>query len=179
MFVCVYYLCNSVHDSALAEREAFQLPAKDNRFDLQACNNIMRPRVYLSPTAMTRIVMDNRVLVLSADIRYLEAMKEILVHEEEFVAEYTSKRKNYEAGIKIFQDNIVRLRRQKAMQKELEERIERLNFLRETRLRHLRDEKKRLLDEMKSKQEEAIKEKEGKINISTQVTLVGLCGLKS
>ena len=129
----------------------------------------MRPRVYSSPKELARGLVTNQIQVLETTMRYLEQFKLVLDEEETMVHDFPTMRAGYANIIQKFQDNLIHLRRQKALQKELDERIERLTLLRETRMRHQKAEKEEKDKAANEKEAKEMKAQSERIKISTQV----------
>lgn len=158
---CAYF-------AAVPEREAFGIPMKSSLFKLQDCLHSVKPHINTTPLGLASICIRNRLFVLQSNINYLEAVGRVLAAEEAVLFEFKDRRAGYANAIKMFQDDIIRLQRQKALQRELEERMERLKFLRETRMRHQLEEKKAAIDAAMAAENEK-KKKPPPVNVVSEV----------
>jgi hypothetical protein len=98
-----------VLDVAIAEREAFAVPAMSSLFRLQQCLHNVKPKTHAAPIQLADVILRNRIFVLQTNVSHLEAVKGILAKEETALFEFKERRSGYEAAIKMFQDDIIRL----------------------------------------------------------------------
>ena len=152
----------------MEERTAMAIPAHNSIFELQQFLSEAKPKVNASTVTKANVMLKNRIAVLKTDCKYLEHLKAVLAQEETVLNDFNERREGYENAIKMFQDDIIRLQRQKALQRDLDERKERLVFLRETRMRHQLEEKK-AADDLKTA---AVIPKKPKVNLQKEVLLL-------
>ena len=116
---------------------------------------------------------------LEVDVRILKANQGIIGSEEHEVEEFNNKRSGYEKAVQLFTDKLLYQRRQRSIQREINERKERLLELREMRLRMLKEEKARLLAlEAEQKSKEA-KKKADHVPITKQLAKMIKKGIRS
>jgi Ca2+-binding EF-hand superfamily protein len=139
---------------ALDEREAYDIPSHYTRFQMQDAEAASYPRTSSTGKARLRHVLNARILFLNTNLNYLELMGEILHKEVHLIGGFEKHRPGYEAAVAKFHESVKALHRQRAFQRELDERLARLHFLREARIKGLTEELTRIIKEQKEEEEQ-------------------------
>ena len=113
-----------VYDGELTttERNAFNIKIGDNKYRFYHTMGQLRERITPKPLDALCYKLSLRLKVFELNIKYFELCKEFLTKELEEVDKFDENRPNYELRVKLFQDSQLFQRRQRAVQKEFEER---------------------------------------------------------
>ena len=159
---------------AYEERVAFDRPEYDNAIAIHNSLASYKPRDSLGSASYLSRALEARKLWLQADCNVLTAVCEAVTGEDELLAKFKQNRPLYDKALNQFLDNQMRQRKQRSLQRELDERKLQLDELRETRLKMLADKK--------SEEEVRVAEKEAarlaKASEPTMANQVGMSGNK-
>jgi Ca2+-binding EF-hand superfamily protein len=135
------------------QREVFEVVLGTHMFKIQHCLHAIHPQISCSAATLalerTRVRSD----MLAVNIRHYEALRDRLDHEEAELLAFPEKRPFYEDAVEKFRNMLLVERRQRALQKELNQRKIKLEELRVLRMLALRAEKERQLQLAKEEAE--------------------------
>ena len=146
----------------IKEREALGLPVGSRHLEFTNCLKAVKKRTTPSGEEFIRTLASTRLQFNLANVDFLEHFKNVLDEEEIYMNSFHDKIPRFEEAVKLFSENLLAQRRQKAMQIELELRKKRLNELRETRMRSMKEAAEKLDAEAKQIQ---LANKKSKANV--------------
>lgn len=119
------------------------MPLQTRTHTVQALNHAFRPRITPTPIAAVRCVVKVRQVVTEMNKRYHAAVKAVYDAEARSLEEFAPKRAYYEECLATFNKYMVNSRRQRALQKDIDQRRVRLEALRDLRLQSMQAAKER------------------------------------
>lgn len=113
---------------------------------------------------LAELNIKTNTLVREANIRHFEFREKLLTREEEIVTNFPNEKKLHQERMDLFLQSQLNMRRQHALQHELEERKRRLNDMRDLRLQAIKAarEKAKEEEQRKKEEEEKLAKKENK-----------------
>lgn len=157
----------------LEERVPINVPLQTRTHAVQALYHAFRPRTTPSPVAAVRCVVQVRQVVTETNKRYFAAVKAMYDAEVKSLQEFESKRAYYEECLVRFNKFMVNSRRQRALQKDIDQRKVRLEALRDLRLQSMQAAKERQMAQDKeraTKQAEKEAAKKSLVKVLAQKT---------
>jgi hypothetical protein len=121
------------------------VPLEPRTHAVHALNHEFRPRTTPTVVAAVRCVVKVRRVVTEVNKRYYAAVKAVYDAEVRALEEFVTKRAYYEECLATFNKFMVNSRRQRALQKDIDQRKVRLEALRELRLQGMQAAKERQL----------------------------------
>jgi hypothetical protein len=121
------------------------VPLEPRTHAVHALNHEFRPRTTPTVVAAVRAVVKVRRVVTEVNKRYYAAVKAVYDAEVRALEEFVTKRAYYEECLATFNKFMVNSRRQRALQKDIDQRKVRLEALRELRLQGMQAAKERQL----------------------------------
>jgi hypothetical protein len=150
-FINEKILANNLH---VDERNALFIPIGTVRYEYQDVMHKVHNRIEGPAANLLRIYAEALVLGASMDVRYNEKKKSLLERDEHDVQDFIKKKAYYSKVTDLVTDSLLFERRQRSTQKELEERIKRVQMFRDDYARQLRE-----ANEAKAKEAAEIQEK--------------------
>lgn len=137
----------SVGELSVREYNALSLPMRISAIDdsIRECTAASHPRLACAPESHRNGFVETTTMILELDLKHL---KFVLSHLETEATSARSFKKEREASEKLllaFQESLLMQRRQKSLQKELDERRHRLEDMRIIRMKQMRADRDALL----------------------------------
>ena len=121
------------------------------------CLSQLLPRLISVPSVLLKMQITCRERALAVDLRVLEKLLETIEDELEAIEDFENKREEYAESTRLLRAELLKLRRQRATQRELDERNGRLKELRDKRQREKLELLLRLAEEERLRKLEAEK----------------------
>jgi hypothetical protein len=139
---------------SLIEINALNIPWPMEKIDaaILTCNASINPRLYSTPLELRTCAVETRKVMLETDQSYYKFIIEELMKELHALRNYKAKHMESEKLLLIFQQSLLDQRRQKSLQKELEERRNRLEDMRTIRIKTMRADRDALLAKKEKEQ---------------------------
>lgn len=155
----------------LEQRNALKIPKGCVQWRNQDCLAKVRERTDAPAEKLIYLIIDLQRKSCEADLNFINSLKEALEQEEKEIEEFNNQRPIYEKNVELFQAGLLYLRRQRALQREIEDRKKRLKDLRETRMRQQKEAQDLAISLIKEK--EAVRKliESKKIPLSKQLAI--------
>jgi hypothetical protein len=113
---------------------------------------------------LAELNIETKTLVREANIRHFDFRENLLTREEDILTNFPNEKKQHQERMDLFLQSQLNMRRQHALQHELEERKKRLNDMRDIRLQAIKEarEKAKVEEQRKKEEEERLAKEEKK-----------------
>jgi hypothetical protein len=124
-------------------------------YALQDCFSFLEPDSHVSGPRLAELKIGVNVEVVDSIVKHYQFREEVLTKEVNFFSDFPTMKAKHQEKVDMFLSSQLQMRRQVALQKEIDERIIRLNDLRAIRMEAVRTLREQLKEEERLKQEEA------------------------